>query len=144
MFPDKATLYVCAIEDRKYKDDKINWWGNFVEYMGISIKDGLWKLFVKASSKLPNSPDHLCTLLSMLRSSSHFTEQSDVSSVFSRWDDVYGFDMSAIRKVALTEPLVDVVDRNQVPATYGVILVMMKIPRPIPHGLLLRLSRTTV
>merc|ERR1712004_32548 len=30
------------------------------------------------------------------------------------WDDVYGFDMSAIRKVALTEPLVDVVDRNQV------------------------------
>ena len=55
MFPDKATLYICAIEDRQYKDDKINW-----------------------------------------------------------WDDVYGFDMSAIRKVALTEPLVDVVDRNQV------------------------------
>ena len=51
----RATLYICAIEDRQYKDDKINW-----------------------------------------------------------WDDVYGFDMSAIRKVALTEPLVDVVDRNQV------------------------------
>ena len=48
-------MYICAIEDRQYKDDKINW-----------------------------------------------------------WDDVYGFDMSAIRKVALTEPLVDVVDRNQV------------------------------
>jgi len=30
------------------------------------------------------------------------------------WDDVYGFDMSSIRKVALTEPIVDVVDRNQV------------------------------
>merc|ERR1712073_88970 len=55
MFPDRATLYVTAIEDRQYKDDKINW-----------------------------------------------------------WDDVYGFDMSAIRKVALTEPIVDVVDRNQV------------------------------
>ena len=55
MFPDKATLYVTAIEDRQYKDDKINW-----------------------------------------------------------WDDVYGFDMSCIRKVALQEPLVDVVDRNQV------------------------------
>merc|ERR1711970_1540755 len=55
MFPDRATMYICAIEDRQYKDDKINW-----------------------------------------------------------WDDVYGFDMSAIRKVALTEPLVDVVDRNQV------------------------------
>jgi len=55
MFPDRATLYVTAIEDRQYKDDKINW-----------------------------------------------------------WDDVYGFDMSCIRKVALSEPLVDVVDRNQV------------------------------
>ena len=26
MFPDRATLYVCAIEDRQYKDDKIHWW----------------------------------------------------------------------------------------------------------------------
>lgn len=55
MFPDRCTLYVTAIEDRQYKDDKINW-----------------------------------------------------------WDDVYGFDMSCIRKVALSEPLVDTVDRNQV------------------------------
>merc|ERR1711976_840541 len=47
MFPDRATLYVTAIEDRQYKDDKINW-----------------------------------------------------------WDDVYGFDMSCIRSVALQEPLV--------------------------------------
>ena len=46
MFPDRATLYVTAIEDRQYKDDKINW-----------------------------------------------------------WDDVYGFDMSCIRNVALQEPL---------------------------------------
>merc|ERR1712061_892879 len=55
MFPDRATLYVCGIEDRQYKDDKIHW-----------------------------------------------------------WDEVYGFDMSCIRKVALTEPLVDTVDCNQV------------------------------
>lgn len=55
MFPDRATLYACAIEDRQYKDDKINW-----------------------------------------------------------WDEVYGFDMSCIKHVALQEPLVDVVDRNQV------------------------------
>jgi len=53
MFPDKATLYICAIEDRQYKDDKINW-----------------------------------------------------------WDDVYGFDMSSIRKVAVSEPLVDSVDHK--------------------------------
>ena len=26
IFPDRGTLYVCAIEDRQYKDEKINWW----------------------------------------------------------------------------------------------------------------------
>uniref|UniRef100_A0A914X0E4 Arginine methyltransferase 1 n=1 Tax=Plectus sambesii TaxID=2011161 RepID=A0A914X0E4_9BILA len=55
LFPDRAQLFVCAIEDRQYKDDKINW-----------------------------------------------------------WDNVYGFNMSSIRRVAITEPLVDVVDPNQV------------------------------
>lgn len=55
LFPDKATLYICGIEDRQYKDEKINW-----------------------------------------------------------WDDVYGFDMSSIRKVAISEPLVDIVDPKQV------------------------------
>jgi len=55
IFPDRATLYVCAIEDRQYKDEKINW-----------------------------------------------------------WDQVYGFDMSSVRKVAISEPLVDVVDPKQV------------------------------
>jgi protein arginine N-methyltransferase 1 len=55
IFPDRATLYICAIEDRQYKDEKINW-----------------------------------------------------------WDNVHGFDMSCIRKVAICEPLVDVVDPKQV------------------------------
>lgn len=55
MFPDRAHLYLCAIEDRQYKDEKINW-----------------------------------------------------------WDSVYGFNMSCIRKVAISEPLVDVVDPKQV------------------------------
>ncbi|XP_054482629.1 protein arginine N-methyltransferase 8-B-like, partial [Anoplopoma fimbria] len=55
MFPDRAALYVVAIEDRQYKDFKIHWWEN-----------------------------------------------------------VYGFDMSCIRNVAIREPLVDVVDPKQV------------------------------
>ncbi|KAG1663192.1 Protein arginine N-methyltransferase 1 [Nymphon striatum] len=55
LFPDRATLYICGIEDRQYKDEKINW-----------------------------------------------------------WDNVYGFNMSCIRKVAISEPLVDVVDPKQV------------------------------
>lgn len=55
LFPDKACLYVTAIEDKKYKDEKIHW-----------------------------------------------------------WDSVYGFNMSNIRKVALKEPLVDVVEPQQI------------------------------
>jgi len=55
LFPDKCSLYICAIEDRQYKDDKIHW-----------------------------------------------------------WDDVYGFDMSCIKSVAIREPLVDCVDQKMV------------------------------
>ncbi|XP_065056511.1 protein arginine N-methyltransferase 1-like [Rhopilema esculentum] len=62
LFPDKAKLYVCAIEDRDYKEEKIDW-----------------------------------------------------------WDNVYGFDMSAIRRVAISEPLVDVVDPKQVASNHGLI-----------------------
>ena len=32
IFPDKASLHVCAIEDRQYKDEKINWW----DQVGVS------------------------------------------------------------------------------------------------------------
>eukprot|EP00112_Aurelia_sp_Birch-Aquarium-sp1_P022793 Seg6546.1 transcript_id=Seg6546.1/GoldUCD/mRNA.D3Y31 product="Protein arginine N-methyltransferase 1" protein_id=Seg6546.1/GoldUCD/D3Y31 len=62
LFPDKANLYVCAIEDRDYKEEKIDW-----------------------------------------------------------WDNVYGFDMSAIRNVAISEPLVDVVDPKQVVSNHCLI-----------------------
>jgi len=58
LFPDRATLFVSAIEDRQYKEDKINF-----------------------------------------------------------WDNVYGFDMSCIRNVAVHEPLVDVVEAKQVVGT---------------------------
>ncbi|XP_073034128.1 protein arginine N-methyltransferase 1.1-like isoform X2 [Primulina eburnea] len=55
VLPDKASLYLTAIEDADYKDDKIEFWKN-----------------------------------------------------------VYGFDMSCIRKQAIWEPLVDTVDQNQI------------------------------
>jgi len=55
LFPDKASLFMTAIEDHDYKEEKINW-----------------------------------------------------------WDSVYGFNMSAIRDVALSEPLVDTVEARQV------------------------------
>lgn len=55
MFPDEATLYVAAIEDSDYKEEKINF-----------------------------------------------------------WDNVYGFDYSCIKDIALKEPLVDTVELKAV------------------------------
>lgn len=62
MFPDRATLYLCGIEDAQYKADKIDF-----------------------------------------------------------WDNVYGLNMSCIKNVALTEPLVDTVDPEQVMTTTGAV-----------------------
>ncbi|KPM05946.1 hypothetical protein NH340_JMT05298 [Sarcoptes scabiei] len=59
MFPDKACLYITAIEDHQYKDEKINW-----------------------------------------------------------WDNVYGFNMSAVRRLVISEPLVDVVEPHQIVTNY--------------------------
>ncbi|XP_031108092.1 probable protein arginine N-methyltransferase 1.2 [Ipomoea triloba] len=55
VLPDKASLYLTAIEDADYKEDKIEFWNN-----------------------------------------------------------VYGFNMKCIRKQAMSEPLVDTVDKNQI------------------------------
>jgi len=55
ILPDQANLYLTAIEDHEYKEDKINFWEN-----------------------------------------------------------VYGFNMSCIKEMALREPLVDVVEANQI------------------------------
>jgi protein arginine N-methyltransferase 1 len=65
MMPDRANLYFCAIEDAKYKDDKINWWEN-----------------------------------------------------------VYGFNMSIIRDLAVKEPIVDVVGADAVNTTAPVVWSM--------------------
>lgn len=32
IFPDRAKLYLCAIEARKYKNDHIEWWKNVYDF----------------------------------------------------------------------------------------------------------------
>lgn len=54
LLPDRAKIFLSAIEDEAYKADKVEW-----------------------------------------------------------WDNVYGFDMSCMKKLVIREPLVDVVDKNQ-------------------------------
>ena len=62
IFPDKASVLLCAIEDAQYRADKIDF-----------------------------------------------------------WEDVYGFDFSAIRGAALAEPLVDTVAAEQVVSSVAVV-----------------------
>ena len=76
MFPDKATLHLCAIEDRSYKEEKIFWWEN-----------------------------------------------------------VYGFNMSSIQKVAITEPLVESVDNHQV-CTNGTLIKTVDLYTVKPEELI--------
>ncbi|KAK1265365.1 putative protein arginine N-methyltransferase 1 [Acorus gramineus] len=72
VLPDKASLYLTAIEDAEYKEDKIEFWNN-----------------------------------------------------------VYGFDMSCIKKQSMMEPLVDTVDQNQI-ITNSCLLKTMDISKMIP------------
>ncbi|KAF8053729.1 hypothetical protein N665_1379s0010 [Sinapis alba] len=79
VLPDKASLYLTAIEDAHYKEDKVEF-----------------------------------------------------------WNDVYGFDMSCIKRRAITEPLVDTVDGNQI-VTDSKLLKTMDISKMLPLQLHLSL-----
>lgn len=72
LLPDKATIFLAAIEDQDYKEEKINCGYPSDWFHGLEL-----------------------------------TLRSD-------WDDVYGFDYSCIKEIALKEPLVDCVELRSV------------------------------
>lgn len=51
------------------------------------------------------------------------------------WDDVYGFDMSCIKKIAIAEPLVDTVrsSQNALLSTLYTLHSCLGIPKPDCH-----------
>ncbi|KAF8388846.1 hypothetical protein HHK36_025526 [Tetracentron sinense] len=73
VLPDRASLYLTAIEDADYKEDKIEFWNN-----------------------------------------------------------VYGFNMSCIKKQSMMEPLVDTVDQNQIVTNCQLLKVTMDISKMAP------------
>lgn len=84
MLPDNASLHLTAIEDAEYKEDKIECKLTMVLFLSEDVKF----LF--------------CPCL------------KSVFVLFTVWNNVYGFDMSCIRKQSMMEPLVDTVDQNQI------------------------------
>ncbi|KAG5352866.1 hypothetical protein C0989_012498 [Termitomyces sp. Mn162] len=73
IFPDTATLYLAAIEDQDYKEEKINCMFTYLSSMVVTYR-----------------------------------------STMPVWDNVYGFDYSCIKDIALREPLVDTVEMKAV------------------------------
>ena len=70
---------------------------------------------------LPSSPSlfHLIDLLVLI---SFFSPKSDIQIDF--WDSVYGFSMKVIKDIALSEPLVDVVESKAVITNAAPILTL--------------------
>lgn len=72
-------MYIAAIEDHQYKEEKFNCKRLKIEKMKIL----------------------------------NFNFSLNLG-----WNNVYGFDLSCVRQVAVTEPLIDYVHRNQVVTNY--------------------------
>jgi hypothetical protein len=118
IFPDKATLYVGAIEDGSYKEEKIG-----CELLTEAVFPRLvlmkWELGCGASlpfpvgeAQDPPAPVTLCPL-----------PCHPVRLPVPVWDNVYGFDMSSIKEIALLEPLVDTVPPASIISNFCPILV---------------------
>jgi len=86
MFPDQATMYIAAIEDQDYKDEKIT---------------------CKQIVDIPPLIAHRAPIIV--------------------WENVYGFDYSCIKDIALREPLVDTVDVKTVVTKTCEIKVMLQV-----------------
>lgn len=56
-----------------------------------------------------------------------------IAFFFLGWENVYGFDMSCIKEVAIKEPLVDVVDPKQLVSTACLIKVST-LPKMCAHN----------
>ena len=99
LFPDKATIYLAAIEDGDYRAEKID-----CAWRARPGPPCLSGARACRSFRVPLPPGW--SRLSRLPppSSLILARSSPV------WDRVYGFDFSCIKKLALREPLVDTVD----------------------------------
>lgn len=76
---------------------------------------------------------HLITNNSLKFHWSYFVVGSKICYFSAGWDNVYGFDMSSIREVAVREPLVDVVDLKQV-VTNSVLIKVREIRKTFQLG----------
>lgn len=106
---DKITLIRGKVEEIDLPVDRVDiivseWMGYFLLYE--SMLDTV--LYARDKWLVPNNgiifPDKAVMYLTAIEDGNVRRDRFDY------WDDVYGFDMSAIKEIALREPVVDVVD----------------------------------
>eukprot|EP00522_Entomoneis_paludosa_P010512 CAMPEP_0172449086 /NCGR_PEP_ID=MMETSP1065-20121228/7885_1 /TAXON_ID=265537 /ORGANISM="Amphiprora paludosa, Strain CCMP125" /LENGTH=432 /DNA_ID=CAMNT_0013200685 /DNA_START=70 /DNA_END=1368 /DNA_ORIENTATION=- len=108
-FSDKITLIQGKIEEINLPVDTVDiivseWMGYFLLYESMldTVIFARDKWLVKENGII--FPDKAVMYLSAMEDENVRRERIDF------WDDVYGFDMSPIKEIALREPVVDVVD----------------------------------
>lgn len=63
MFPDRATLYICGIEDGDYKNEKMNFWDNVYGFDMRCIKQmAMFEPLVDIVDPIQVCTDHACVL----------------------------------------------------------------------------------
>ncbi|CAI5945304.1 unnamed protein product, partial [Closterium sp. NIES-64] len=143
VLPDHCSLYLMAIEDAEYKQEKIH----LLSLMSnlVAIEDAEYKqekihllslmsnLVAIEDAEYKQEKIHLLSLMSNLvaiEDAEYKQEKIHLLSLMSNlvaiedaeykqekihfWQSVYGFDMSCIRDKAMLEPLVDTVDAEQI------------------------------
>lgn len=113
-FTDRITMIRGKVEEIdlpvQYVDIIISeWMGYFLLYE--SMLDTV--LFARDKWLIPNSngiifPDKAVLYLTAIEDANVRRERFDY------WDDVYGFDMSPIKEIAIKEPVVDIVDSKSI------------------------------
>eukprot|EP00565_Helicotheca_tamesis_P007614 CAMPEP_0185732482 /NCGR_PEP_ID=MMETSP1171-20130828/16388_1 /TAXON_ID=374046 /ORGANISM="Helicotheca tamensis, Strain CCMP826" /LENGTH=268 /DNA_ID=CAMNT_0028401983 /DNA_START=86 /DNA_END=892 /DNA_ORIENTATION=- len=111
-FGDKITLIKGKVEEINLPVEKVDviiseWMGYFLLYE--SMLDTV--LYARDKWLVPNGilfPDKAIMYICAIEDAQVKTERIDF------WDDVYGFDMSPIKEIAIKEPVVDVVDAKAV------------------------------
>ena len=154
MLPDKAVLYMCAIEDGEYKADKVRTsctscmhityvtYVHYVRYvcaLRTCIMSVFWRkngsmyqhmytirtLFLPSFPPLISSTYILLSLFTCLSSYLYHTLfLHGLPLKIDFWDSVYGFNMRVIKDIALSEPLVDLVESKAVVTNAAPILTL--------------------
>lgn len=111
-FSDKVTLVEGKVEEVELPVEKVDiiiseWMGYFLLYESMldTVLHARDKWLVKGGLMFP---DHASMYICAIEDQDYMNEKIHF------WDNVYGFDMTCIKKIALAEPLVDIVEADQV------------------------------